>query len=59
MDFIAEALIATASTIATCYNYVKTGVKYLSKSYNNLREQQTESDEIFNALEEKLRGEDK
>jgi hypothetical protein len=55
MDIITEAIIATASTVGTYYNYVKSGSKYIKRFYTQLKEKEEETEEVFNNLEKKLR----
>ena len=55
MDIITEVIIATASTVSTYYNYVKSGSKYIKRFYTKLKEEEEKTEEVFNNLEKKLR----
>ena len=55
MDLITEAIIATASTVGTYYNYVKSGSKYIKRFYTQLKEKEEETEKLFSDLEKKLR----
>jgi hypothetical protein len=58
MDFLTEAILATTSTIGSCYDYVSGGIKTVYNYWSKSRKEDKEANQIFNDLERKLSGEE-